>query len=371
MANEDFTTTQIEMLSRRWREDPSPHLSLQLADLYRQSGRIGEALPILEEGLESYPDSVSVRVALGRYLMESGDPEEAAEALREVVDSDPGHLVANKLLVRAHLALGEFQSATDRLDLYAVLNDSDPELESLRAAVSGRSRLPPLGASTAAGASPFESSPLPPASDLRSLPPPTNGRMLVGALDREPFTDVLESMAVSSVFTGVFAGLAELFETPKRIERIAADVVADLAVEPESAVEANEPALDSVIDVEVGLDEEPTAAADAEEAEPVDELEGREQEAPRAVDTGAAATATLGALYLAQGHFDEAEETFRQVLERDPDDLEASSGLAEIEARRSGHEAEPDVGEEKAASQKVAVLREYLAKFRAAAQRLA
>lgn len=63
-------------------------------------------------------------------------------------------------------------------------------------------------------------------------------------------------------------------------------------------------------------------------------------------------TATLGELYLRQGYVREAEEIFKQVLARDPDNEAALSGLEAIGRRRSqkltaaelvGGEPEPEV----------------------------
>jgi uncharacterized protein HemY len=46
------------------------------------------------------------------------------------------------------------------------------------------------------------------------------------------------------------------------------------------------------------------------------------------------ATSTLGELYLAQGHLDEAERVFGAVLARRPEDAAARAGLAEVARRR-------------------------------------
>ena len=52
--------------------------------------------------------------------------------LERVVKQDATQMVANKLLVRAYLDTGEADKARERLDLYSLLNDSDPEIEELR-----------------------------------------------------------------------------------------------------------------------------------------------------------------------------------------------------------------------------------------------
>ncbi len=383
---EDFTSTQIEMLDRRWREDPSPHLSLQLADLYRQGGKLREALPVLEKGLERHPESVSLRVALGRYQMELGDPESAAESLRSVVDADPGHLVANKLLIRAHLAVGEVQRATDRLDLYALLNDSDPEIESLRSAVEGRAKASPqVAASESLTSSPAIERAGPVAvgtatpggakdggllgGDLRTVPPPVR-RTLSGRFDSGPFEvgvraaspSLLELLGLSSAAAPATGAESMVRESPGiESSGIESPGAVDVQFSPEPPPSEPRPEPEATV--------EPIFDEPASEIEEASEPEG-ESDGPTSVDAGAAATSTLGMLYLDQGHLDDAEETFRRVLERDPEDAEAQAGLAEIEARRSGPiETRTDSPDDDAdGDPRVVALRRYLGRIRAAAK---
>jgi hypothetical protein len=54
-----------------------------------------------------------------------------------VVQADPTHLRANKLLIEVYLDLGNRELARDRLDLYRLLNQGDPEIEALEALVVG------------------------------------------------------------------------------------------------------------------------------------------------------------------------------------------------------------------------------------------
>jgi tetratricopeptide (TPR) repeat protein len=318
MPPEDFIDTRLEMLRRRWSEDPSPHLSLQLADLYRQQGEVAEGVTVLERGLEKNPGHTSVQVALGRYRLEAGDPGAAEVVLREVVSGDPGHLVANKLLVRAYLALDDSQRAGDRLELYAVLNDSDPELATLRAAVAGEFK--PVA-------------PRPAGPTIRAL---------TGALDSEPFAALLatplESVPLVELFPREAGGDAQPAEEPL----------------PAMAVEDAPEAFTSQVPEREQRDAE------------------TDDEAPvlQEIDAGSAATATLGALYLAQDHLEDAQATFEQVLDRDPEDAEALAGLRELERRRSRKEPAEGVARFGENGPKIEALQRYLGRIRAAADRL-
>jgi hypothetical protein len=87
-------------------------------------------------------------------------------------------------------------------------------------------------------------------------------------------------------------------------------------------------------------------------------------------------TATLGELYLRQGYVREAEEIFKQVLARDPDNEAALSGLETIGRRRAqkltaaelaGSEPEPEV--RGLTARKMQLLSRYLRLLRGGSER--
>lgn len=123
---------RLTQLKSRWDADPTSRVFLQLAEEYRHQGRVKEALEVLDRGLKEHPGYLSALVAKGRCHLELGEPEPARAVLERVVKQDATQMVANKLLVRAYLDTGEPDRARERLDLYTLLNDSDPEIEELR-----------------------------------------------------------------------------------------------------------------------------------------------------------------------------------------------------------------------------------------------
>jgi tetratricopeptide (TPR) repeat protein len=123
---------RLTQLKNRWDADPTSRVFLQLAEEYRHQGRVKEALAVLDRGLKEHPGYLSALVAKGRCHLELGEPEPARAVLERVVKQDATQMVANKLLVRAYLETGEPDRARERLDLYSLLNDSDPEIEELR-----------------------------------------------------------------------------------------------------------------------------------------------------------------------------------------------------------------------------------------------
>src|SRR3954471_22028139 len=123
---------RLTQLKSRWESDPTSRVFLQLAEEYRHQGRVKEALEVLDRGLKEHPGYLSALVAKGRCHLELGEPEPSRAVLERVVKQDATQMVANKLLVRAYLDTGEPERARERLDLYTLLNDSDPEIEELR-----------------------------------------------------------------------------------------------------------------------------------------------------------------------------------------------------------------------------------------------
>ena len=123
---------RLNQLRARWEADPSSRIFLQLAEEYRHLGRVQDALAVLERGLKEHPGYLSALVAKGRCHIELGEAEAARVVLERVVKQDATQMVANKLLVRAYLETGDPVKARERLDLYTLLNDSDPEIDDLR-----------------------------------------------------------------------------------------------------------------------------------------------------------------------------------------------------------------------------------------------
>jgi len=121
--------SRLNDLKLRWEQDPGSRLYLQLADEYRKLERYAEAIEVLTKGLEKRPSDLSGLVALGRCQLEAAELDTAAETLENVVARDPTHMVGNKLLLETYLGLGDATRAGERLDLYRVLNDRDPEIE--------------------------------------------------------------------------------------------------------------------------------------------------------------------------------------------------------------------------------------------------
>ncbi len=127
--------------------------------------------------------------------------------------------------------------------------------------------------------------------------------------------------------------------------------------------------------------EEPEAVVEPEEPAAVAAVapEVQAEEPPQAVPAEEPATATLGELYLKQGHRQEAKEIFRRVLEQDPGNRTALESLARLEGRSKPLSAADLLAVRTASgripegltAKKVLVLGNYSKHLRAAARRRA
>jgi len=361
---------RLAQLRSRWDADPASRIFLQLAEEYRHQGRLHEALGVLDEGLKEHPGYLSALVAKGRCLLELGQPEPAREVLERVVRQDATQMVANKLLVRTYLETGQAARARERLDLYSLLHDGDPEVEDLRARIQrldGASAAASPAAAAPERADPDPSSaspqtmanmdptsqddvfdlgappaaPSPKAEDVFELPHPAAGQAAapaaaasVPAATAAPPPDESEPEPVAP--GEPFAGLVSPAVRRRYLEALAAEGIfafelptawAPAAPAPASrqatptiappiaAPSAPEPAL------------EPPVAVSSESSAPATAAPTPPAAATDWPAGSGVATVTLGELYLRQGHAGEAERIFGEVLGREPDNAAAHEGL--------------------------------------------
>jgi len=266
----------LEDLEARWRDDRTPQAGVRLAEALRKQGdrvRVEDILATVETRLEAEPRDLASRVAVGGMRKALGQPADAARVLEHVVQADPTHLKANKLLVEVYLELDQRDRARDRLDLYRLLNEGDPEIESLEGLVGV---------------------PLPAAEPVAAAHAGGRRLSLVGG---DPFSALTADLPA-------MAGGDLLFELS------------------------------------------PPAPPPA-------------------------ATVTLGALYQEQGHRQDAERVFRDVIAQEPDNRRAREGLAALAGAAAS--APPSAvappiedGLDSDRQRRIGVLRDYLARIQQA-----
>ena len=372
----------LAQLRARWESDPSSRIFLQLAEEYRHQGRLQEALAVLDRGLQEHPGYLSALVAKGRCHLELGEADAARSVLERVVKQDATQMVANKLLVRAYLETGDPARARERLDLYSLLNDSDHEIADLRRQIKlmDRPREP------AAEDSLFDLGPVKQvpddvfdlgdvrrqaAEDVFSLGTPapcpepegavedSGGDPFPGLVSRSNRERYLTSLASEGIFevgvtpmapsevpitaeppgpTLLVPPIAMPEEPPLPAESVLAVTrfeepgSSDLEAPVEDASWLEEIPLVPEADSPAVEDLAPIAPHATPAEEPAEDLWA--DEAAPVQPAQPVATATLAEIYLRQGHADEAERIFREVLEREPGNGAALAGLERIEEGR-------------------------------------
>ncbi|HUF78204.1 MAG TPA: tetratricopeptide repeat protein, partial [Thermoanaerobaculia bacterium] len=241
--------------------------------------------------------------------------------------SDPTQMVAYRLLVDAYLQQGKAEEARQRLRIYGLLNDADPEIAELRRRIGELDR--GRGEETA-GTSERRARGPEPRSESGSGPgreepplaaPPAAGEPFPALASSEARRSYLHALAAEGLFeidleAGWKAGSATELEPtgPRAAER--------------------QPAWGEVFDLSA-----PGGAPEPDLASLLDSSQSDGEPSPdRAPDRP---TVTLGRLYLRQGHLREAEEIFRGVLAVEPGNAEARRHLGELEAAPASAEPQP------------------------------
>lgn len=89
-------------MERRVRQDPASIAFGALAEEYRRSGRLDDAIAVCLAGLERHPSYLSARVTLGRALQALGRVDDARREFARVIAVAPDNLAAIRALAELH-----------------------------------------------------------------------------------------------------------------------------------------------------------------------------------------------------------------------------------------------------------------------------
>lgn len=118
---------EIEKLRARVEKDPNSRLFLPLAEEFRKTGMIDEAISVILHGLDHQPGYTSARVALGRLYLEKNMIDEARKEFEMVVISIPDNLFSHKKLAEIYRGRGEIQKAIAEYEKVLQLNPLDDD----------------------------------------------------------------------------------------------------------------------------------------------------------------------------------------------------------------------------------------------------
>lgn len=129
MAEEEINLRpEVEKLSMKLESDPKSRVFAQLADAYRKSNMVDEAIEIAKKGLEIHPNYAAAHLVLGRCFLEKQIYSLAGEELERAVKLDPSNFVALKLLADALFAQGAQGEAIRRYQQVLEINPLNSEV---------------------------------------------------------------------------------------------------------------------------------------------------------------------------------------------------------------------------------------------------
>lgn len=311
---------QIDYYLRKYELNPHSRAFAPLADLYRKTGRVEEALEILAAGLAEHPTYVSALVIKARCHLALGQVPPGLAAFQRVLELDPDNLVAIKQLAELALADGDQSRAAVFLARVVSLDPTDEraaaQLEWLRGAAATEAAAPAADAPPATVPETPEPAAAPAGLEPAALEPATVEPVAADAPAAEPAA--LEPAA------------AEPATAEPAATAVAATAVPTLAEPGSAAVGAGEPA-----------DAAPEAAAPAGGA-PGGPAEPDGEPAPAVLtedqrrERQSFATKTLAEIYLAQGYRDKALAVLREILARHPERADVREKIAELEGAPEG-----------------------------------
>ena len=126
MAN----SARIDELRKKFDENPRRYFA-PLANEYRKSGDLPQAVFILEEYLPQQPGHISGHIVYGQTLFELGRDEEAKRVFETALSLDPENLIALRHLGHISRQAGDFDAARSWYQRLLEADPRDAEIEQL------------------------------------------------------------------------------------------------------------------------------------------------------------------------------------------------------------------------------------------------
>ncbi len=121
----DAVTAEIEELKKKLSQNPESLIFVPLADAYRKSGMLDDAIEVCTKGLEKHPTYTSARVVLGRIYLEKDMLNEASEELKKVEAVDVDNIMVHSMLGNIYLKKKMYAEAIDQFQRVLSLNPED------------------------------------------------------------------------------------------------------------------------------------------------------------------------------------------------------------------------------------------------------
>jgi len=125
MAKDDSGFAEIEEYNKKLNNNPESLVFVPLAEAYRKSGMLDEAIETCLKGLQLHPSYMSARMVLGRAYMEKQMYEEAETEFRKVASADVNNIMAHSLLGQNYMKQAKYANAIKEYQKVLTLNPDD------------------------------------------------------------------------------------------------------------------------------------------------------------------------------------------------------------------------------------------------------
>jgi len=327
----DRRDSQMARLHKKLQVEEQSRVFARLADTFRRSDHLEEAIELCHRGLVHHPDYVSGHIVLGQCYLDLGRLDEARDSFVRALTLDEDNLLTLRSLGNILFQQGELEEAAGHYRRALRLDPRNRDLQELLRET--QARLAELAAPEQEPAvrEPVEKSPEridPPMNEALSgtvmMSVPAFGREVLESTDSEEHRLWLREMTRETGPGTRDPGGDEQDPEGERPDP-----------EDESRSRDTEPAGSdpgsggAIHDVRLSP-EETELLRDGEDEHPA-------KGPPRGM-----ATATLAEIYFQQGYLDKAIEIYLKVLRHDPDDEKSRARLSELRTMRAGR-SEADV----------------------------
>lgn len=125
------TLNAIRRYEDRLAKDPTSLAFAPLADAYRKTGRIRDAIRLCRGGLARFPQYVTARLILAKALLDDGDPDGALCEVRAILETSPHEAQAHRLAGDLYRRAGALGDAVGHLEHAVRLDPGDRESRAL------------------------------------------------------------------------------------------------------------------------------------------------------------------------------------------------------------------------------------------------
>jgi len=127
----------LEKYLKEYQENPRSRVFAPLAEAYRKSGLVDEAIDICREGLEYHPNFTSGMVAMARCYFDKALYTAAIKELEKVVSEVPDNYLAQKLLAQSYSMVGDKNNSLKAFKTVLFLNPKDEDVKKTVAEMEG------------------------------------------------------------------------------------------------------------------------------------------------------------------------------------------------------------------------------------------